>query len=232
MAQDNDWARDESWGTVASGLRIYFSYALMTVVFGLLVALISYAIASGGSYKAMKSLITLTRIAAAIGIGLSILGIVGLNKISRIPDHSGARGAATGALILSVIGLVIGIITLVPLLGDIRVRDLGSNGLWDIVARIVGLAQIFTLLGALKALSEYIGRQDLASQAVTVMTLIGVAVCLFLLLLLTGKVPVMALVLGLAALGLVIWALVAFLVLLSRLARAVTKDVSLPEQFS
>jgi hypothetical protein len=64
------------------------------------------------------------------------------------------------------------------------------------------------------------------------MLLIGVAVILFLMLLLVGRIPVMALLLGLTALGLVIWALVAFLVLLSRLARAVTKDVSLPEQFS
>jgi len=232
MAENNDWAQDESWGTVASGLRMYFAYALMTVVFGILVALISYAIASGRNYSAVKALITLTRVAAVVGVGLSILGIVGLNKISRVPDHSGARGAATGALILSVIGLVIGVITLLPLFGNIRASELGSNSVWDILARIVGLAQIFTLLGALKALAEYIGRHDLATQAVTVITLIGVAVCLFLLLLLIGKVAVLALLFGVGALGLVIWALVAFLILLSRLARAVTRDVSLPAQFS
>lgn len=232
MAHDNDWAEDESWGVVASGLRMYFAYALMTVAFGLLVALVTYAIASGRSRSAMDALFTLTRLAACIGVGLSILGIVGLNRIAKVPDHSGARGAATGALILSVIGLVIGVITLMPLFGHVRLSDLGSSSIWDMVARVVGLAQIFTLLGALKALSEYVGRQDLATQAVTVMSLIGVAVCLFLLLLLMGKLPVMALVLGLSALGLVIWALVAFLILLSRLARAVTKDVSLPAQFS
>lgn len=234
MSDDNSWVGLGGWDEVASGLRQFMAYAIANVAFTVLVLVATIAIAAGGGYESLATLFSLAKVAAVVGVLIAIFGLVAVWRIAQIHPLTGARGVAQAAFWLGIISLAISIVSIIGLMGSRDLEAVSANNLWDLLAKLMGAIQFFCLVGAMRITAGYIGRLDLHQLAGTTMVLAGVTVALVVFSQIMAATQVLALtaLLGLGVIGIGIWCFVYLLILVVRLARAVTGDAQLPSTFS
>lgn len=234
MGNDDNWVGLGHWDDVAAGLRMFMAYIITTVSFGVLVLVVTIAMASSGDYSALASIATLAKVAGVVGIAIAVFGLLAIARYARISPVTGARGTAQAALIFGGLSLVVSLVGLVRLMGTSDLEAMAETSLWDLLARVLGAIQFFCLLASMRTTAGYIGRLDLHHLAGQTMVLAGVTIALmvFSQLLTATNAGAIVLLFGLGVLGIGIWCLVFLIMLLSRLGRAVLRDARLPETFA
>jgi hypothetical protein len=234
MERDDDsWVGAGDWSEVASGLRMYMTYIITNVAFTVLVFIATFAVAARGSFSALDSVMTIAKVGAVVGVGIALYGLAAIWRYAGVAEASGARRMARASFYLGVATLAATLIGLVRLLSLNDLEDLAATSLWDVASKILGVMQFFCLLSSMRTLAGYIGRFDLHDLAGTTMLLAGVTVGLAVLSqIFAGTAVAPALLFGLGTLGIGIWCLVYLLMLVLRLARAVSRDAQLPGTFA
>lgn len=234
MSDNDAWVELGHWDDVAAGLRMFLAYIITTVAFGVLILLITIAVASSGGLSSMRAIGTIAKVGGVIGLLITAFGLMAIARYARIAPQTGARGTAVTALVLGGVGLLISAVGLISLMGSGDLAALASGNIWDILARILGVVQFFFIVGSMRTTAGYIGRLDLHALAGQVMLLAGITVALviFSQLLMATKAAAVALLFGLGTLAIAIWCLVYLIMLVSRLARAVRQDAHLPATFA
>lgn len=229
MAQPQPQA-DPELTTAASGLRLYFVMAIISVSAGLLLGILGVIMVNSRE----KAGIFVSGFGELVGLGVGIVMIVALARFRRVPIESGARGAATAALVLQsiVVGLAsIGMVFLVIGIGSGRRRAiedmLGAYGIAEAVGALVAIAQFFCLVVALRAVATWYRREDLRRLAATTMVIMGVTLGLVLLTLVgaMARSGPIALIFAVAALGIGIWTLVYELMLIHKVANQLSPRI-------
>jgi|GEM_PF-3664383 len=235
MENTNDnWATLGQWTDVAAGLRLFIGYMITLIAFTTIVLVATIAVAMSGKSSAMSSVGTIAKIASVIGIGIAIFGLIALERYSRIAPETGARGTAKTALYLGIAGLVISLISIVQVMTVKDITTLSAFNVWDLIVRLLSVVQFFCFLASMRTCASFIGHMELYDHAGKTMTILGITIALAVvsqMLAASGAGPIM-LLFALGMLGIGIWCVVYIFMLLSRLARAVSRDAHLPATFS
>jgi len=229
---DDSWVALGQWNDVAKGLRMFRAYLITLIAFTVVTLLVTIVIATSGKASALSSITSMAKVSAIIGLFISLFGILAVERYSRIAPETGARGAAKAALYLGIVSLVVAGVSIFRLLTVTDLDQLASLSAWDIITRILGAIQFFCFLGSLRTCASYIGSRVLYDLAGKTMTLAGVTLTLAVFSQILSGATAPVLLLGLGTLGIGIWCLVYLMMLLSRLAKAVSRDAHLPATFS
>lgn len=235
MSDDKSWAGVGHWQDVASGLRQYFVYAIVTVVFSALLMLVTIAMVASNPYNAAEYGISVGKFGGLIGIVIGLFGLLAIERYSHIAQGTGARGTAKAAFVLGVISFLLSAASIAKLwfAPPESLEEMQATNWIDIAARLVGVIQVFCFLTSLKACAQFIQRFDLADLAGKTMVLLAIVVALTVLVQIIGTTaPMIVLLFGLGVLGIGIWCLVWLLLLVSRLAKAVLSDADVSAAFS
>ena len=235
MSDDKSWVGIGNWQDVASGLRQYFVYAIVTVAFSALLGLVTVAMVASNPHKAVEYGMSVAKFGGLVGLVIGAFGLLAIERYSHIGEASGARGLAKASFVLGVIAFLLGAANIGKMwFAPFESLEAMEATNWlDIAARVIGVAQVFCFLASLKTCAAFISRFDLADLAGKTMVLLGMVVGLTLIVQIAGTAsPMLVLVVGLGMLGIGIWCLVWLLLLVSRLAKAVLSDADVPAAFS
>jgi hypothetical protein len=152
-------ASDPAWRKVRSGLAMIY-YCIVTIVLvAIVIAIGAVAVSAvvgggGGGEPPMPAIIVLS-LGGMVIIGAAIGILVGQALCASVPQHSGARGFAVGAIICVVLNFALSFIS-----GATGIEALsGIAGLISIVGNI-----LFVLF--IRQAARYLGNQQLADSAV------------------------------------------------------------------
>lgn len=233
-SDDDSWVALGQWNDVASGLRMFLAYMITLIAFSVIMVMVTIAIAASGKSSALASIASMAKVSGFIGLGIAVFGLVALERYSRIAAETGASGTAKAALYLGIVSLLLSLATIIRVFNVTDLEQLGQFNIWELLTRILGAIQFFCFLLSMRTCAAFIGRMELYELAGKAMTLFGITIVLAIfsqVLGAAGSAP-LVLLFGLGMLGIGIWCLVYIFMLLSRLAKAVSRDAHLPATFS
>ncbi len=234
QSENESWVTLGQWDDVAKGLRMFMAYMITLIAFTVIVMLVTIAVAASGKASALSSIATIAKVSGVIALGVAVFGLIAVERYSRVAPETGARSTAKAALFLGIASLVLSAVGIFRLMSVTDLEELGAFNLLEVLTRIVGVVQFFCFLASMRTCAAYIGRMELYEHAGKTMTLLGVTIVLAVLsqvMSAAGSAP-LVLLLGLGTLGIGIWCVVYIMMLLSRLAKAVSRDAHLPATFS
>ncbi len=235
MSDDKSWVGIGNWQDVASGLRQYFVFAIVSVVFSVLLMLVTVAMVASNPHNAIELGIDVGKYGGIIGLAIALFGLLAIERYSHIGQASGARGTAKAAFAFGVLSFLLSAATIIKMwvAPPESLEAMQAPNWLDISARLVGVLQVFFFLASMKTCATFIQRFDLASLAGNTMVLAGIVVALAVLVQVVGTAnPMVVVLFGLGMLGIGIWCLVWLLMLVSRLAKSVLSDTDGPAAFS
>ncbi len=221
-----DYSNPE-WMAAKRGLVTYRKALIARIILGIGGGIIIGVMSAGAGLGDIDALLWLTFIIAGASVLLTAWAVYGLLNYSKVPAETGARGLATGAMIISALGLLVELYVTYVLArlvfgGFDSLSDLLalSDNSIELFARLGNLIGFICLIVSLKKVASHVGAVHVVDMISSFVVMVVIIVVLFVLIAIL-PVPAIALLGGLALLVLLIVALVKFLRILQALGDAI-----------
>jgi hypothetical protein len=223
----------ERWRATSTGLRWYFTTCLVKVGVLLVAGVGGYIAASDVTEESLAGLLTFLTIAVLCTLAVDLVGLFALTRIAQVPATSGARGRAWAAFVTGLIVVVIDLVMALPVITQ-DLEAMGEDSRLELVSRIGSIIMFLFLLGSLRAMASHLGRPEVEALGGRVMGLIGIIVAVAFVGGLVSRAagsPALGSLMGLALIGLGVWAFVAFLIMLHKLAKHAAGEADVASAF-